>query len=171
MKKLVLVVSFCIAMTGLHAQQITRFAVVDTARIYATFLRDSRAVRNYNHKQEKYQKEIQRMSDEIIALRQKKVDAEAVGKMNVVKKYEALISSKTSFLVEYSKACNDELASLRKNLESDDVFYSRLYKTIKELAESQGYTMVLNLQEDASIVWYSPTVDITDDVMRALSSN
>ncbi len=172
MKKFVLV-SICVlvSVSGLQAQQITRFAVVDTARIYATFLRDSRSVRNYNQKQEKYQKEIQRMSDEVISLRQKKVDAEAVGKLNLVKKYEAKIASKTSFLVEYSKACNDELAALRKNLMSDDVFYSRLYKTIKDLAESQGYTMVLNLQQDASIVWYSPTVDITEDVMRALSSN
>ena len=43
------------------AQQITRFAVVDTSRIYATFLRDSRSVRDYQAKQAKYQAETQRM--------------------------------------------------------------------------------------------------------------
>lgn len=155
----------------LSAQQITRFAVVDTSRIYATFLRDSRPVRDYQAKQAKYQAETQRMSDEIIALRQKKVDAEAAGKEDLVKKYKAQIELKTSFLVEYSKACNDELALLRKNLVSDDVFYSRLYATIKKIAESQGYTTVLNLQQGDSIIWYSPTVDITEDVIRELSSN
>lgn len=70
----------------LAAQQITRFAVVDTSRIYTTFLRDSRSVRDYQAKQAKYQAESQRMSDEIIALRQKKVDAEAIGRADAVQK-------------------------------------------------------------------------------------
>ena len=155
----------------LAAQQITRFAVVDTSRIYTTFLRDARSVRDYQAKQTKYQAETRRMSDEIIALRQKKVDAESVGRTDAVQKYQAEIDAKTSFLLEYSKACNDELAMLRKNLVSDDVFYSRLYAAIKKIAESQGYTMVLNLQQGEAIVWYSPTVDITEAVIRELSSN
>ena len=164
-----LILAICTA--ALSAQQITRFAVVDTSRIYTTFLRDARSVRDYQAKQAKYQAETQRMSDEIITLRQKKVDAEAVGKTDTVQKYQAEIDSKTSFLLEYSKACNDELAMLRKNLVSDDVFYARLYAAIKKIAESQGYTMVLNLQQGEAIIWYSPTVDITETVIRELSSN
>ena len=162
---------FLLCAAALSAQQITRFAVVDTSRIYSTFLRDARSVRDYQAKQAKYQAETQRMSDEIITLRQKKVDAEAAGKKDAVQKYQAEIDSKTSFLLEYSKACNDELAMLRKNLVSDDVFYARLYAAIKKIAESEGYTMVLNLQQGEAIVWYSPTVDITETVIRELSSN
>ena len=162
---------FLVCAAALLAQQITRFAVVDTSRIYSTFLRDARSVRDYQAKQAKYQAETQRMSDEIITLRQKKVDAEAAGKKEAVQKYQAAIDSKTSFLLEYSKACNDELAMLRKNLVSDDVFYARLYAAIKKIAESEGYTMVLNLQQGEAIVWYSPTVDITETVIRELSSN
>ncbi len=105
---------FLTGAVAVSAQQITRFAVVDTSRIYATFLRDSRSVRDYQAKQAKYQAETQRMSDEIIALRQKKVDADAVGRTDIVQKYQAEIDAKTSFLLEYSKACNDELAMLRK---------------------------------------------------------
>ena len=171
MKKIIVLVCFLSSIAVVSAQQITRFAVVDTSRIYATFLRDSRSVRDYQAKKAKYHSEIQRMSDEIIAFRQKKVDAESAGKHDIVQKLQAQIDSKTSFLVEYSKACNDELTMLRKNLESDDVFYARLYTAIKKIAESQGYTMVLNLQQGDSIIWYSPTVDITEDIMRELGSN
>ena len=162
---------FLVYAAALSAQQITRFAVVDTSRIYSTFLRDARSVRDYQAKQAKYQAETQRMSDEIIALRQKKVDAEAIGRSDAVQKYQAEIDAKTSFLLEYSKACNDELAMLRKTLVSDDVFYARLYAAIKKIAETQGYTMVLNLQQGEAIIWYSPTVDITETVIRELSSN
>ena len=164
-------ICFLTGAVAVSAQHITRFAVVDTSRIYATFLSDSRSVREYQAKQAKYQAETQRMSDEIIALRQKKVDADAVGRTDIVQKYQAEIDAKTSFLLEYSKACNDELAMLRKNLVSDDVFYARLYAAIKKIAESQGYTMVLNLQQGEAIIWYSPTVDITETVIRELSSN
>ncbi|MGP1593884.1 MAG: OmpH family outer membrane protein [Treponema sp.] len=171
MKKIIVLLCVLACAAVLPAQQITRFAVVDTSRIYATFLPDSRSVRDYQAKKVKYQAEIQRMSDEIISFRQKKVDAESLGKQDIVQKLQAQIESKTSFLVEYSKACNDELAMLRKNLVSDDVFYSRLYAAIKKIAESQGYTMVLNLQQGDSIIWYSPTVDITEDLIREMSSN
>ena len=172
MKKYVFILFSLLASASvLSAQQITRFAVVDTSRIYTTFLREARSVRDYQAKQAKYQAETQRMSDEIIALRQKKVDAAAVGKNDAAQKYQAEIDAKTSFLLEYSKACNDELARLRKSLVSDDVFYSRLYEAIKKIAESQGYTMVLNLQQGEAIIWYSPTVDITETVIRELSSN
>ena len=77
---------FLVCAAALSAQQITRFAVVDTSRIYSTFLRDARSVRDYQAKQAKYQAETQRMSDEIITLRQKKVDAEAAGKKDAVQK-------------------------------------------------------------------------------------
>ncbi|CEM60635.1 OmpH family outer membrane protein [Treponema phagedenis] len=170
MKKNLSIVFFLMFGAFLFAQQITRFAVIDTSRIYTLFLRDSRAVRDYEAKKAKHQAEIKKMSDEIIMLRQKKVDAEAVGKENIAQKYDAMIASKTSFLVEYSKASNDELAAIRKNLTSDDEFYGKLYNAIKKIAESEGYTMVLDLQKDSGIVWYSPTVDITEQTIRELGS-
>ena len=78
--KLFLIFGFLfLAAQGIFAQQITRFAVIDTARIYTTFYRDSRNVRDFESKRLRYQREIQRLSDEIKDLRQQKVDAEALG--------------------------------------------------------------------------------------------
>ena len=93
MKKYIFILVCLFAgVVAVSAQQITRFAVVDTSRIYATFLRDSRSVRDYQAKQAKYQAETQRMSDEIIALRQRKVDAEAIGRTDAAQKYQAEIA-------------------------------------------------------------------------------
>ena len=167
---LIIFIMFLVSL-GIYAQQITRFAVIDTGLIFDTFGRDAKAARDYQEKKEKFENQKKVLESEIIQLRQRKVNAEADGKESEVKKYEEKIKSKITFLLEYVKASNDELAALRKNLVSDDVFYARLYKTIKQIAESQGYTMVLNLQEDGAIIWYSPTVDITETVIRELSSN
>ncbi|MBO8449865.1 MAG: OmpH family outer membrane protein [Spirochaetes bacterium] len=169
--KLFLIFGFLfLAAQGIFAQQITRFAVIDTARIYTTFYRDSRNVRDFESKRLRYQREIQRLSDEIKDLRQQKVDAEALGETARVTRLEAQISSKTNFLLDYSKAKNEELDELRKELTTDDEFYSMLYEQIRKISEADGYSMVLSLQEGNSIIWYSPTVDITDKVIRSMIS-
>lgn len=162
---------FFLAAPALFSQQITRFAVIDTARIYTTFYRDSRNVRDFEAKRTRYQKEIERYSEEIKSLRQQKVDAEALGETQKATRLEAQINTKTSFLLDYSKAKNAELDQLKKQLVTDDEFYSMLYEQIRRISEADGYSMVLSLQEGNSIIWYSPTVDITDKVIRSMISS
>ena len=162
---------FCIATFAvLSAQQITRFAVIDTSRIYTTFYRDSRSVRDYEIKNSQYQGEIQRMSDEIKRLRQQKVDLDPSGDQAQVLRLEAEITTKTNFLLDYSKVKNTELDTLKKKLTTDDQFYSALYEVIRKIAEADGFSMVLSLQENTSIIWYSSTVDITDKVIKNMTS-
>lgn len=72
--------------------------------------------------------------------------------------------------MEYSKAKNAELDTLKERLVSDDDFYSLLYEEIRLVAESDGYSMVLSLHDNSSIMWYSPTVDITDKIIRNMTS-
>ncbi|HPX48332.1 MAG TPA: MATE family efflux transporter, partial [Treponemataceae bacterium] len=77
---------------SLSAQQITKFAVVDTARIYSTFYRDSRNVRDYEAKKTQYQAEMQRMADEIKEMRQQKVDSAAANDQSKALRLEADIT-------------------------------------------------------------------------------
>ena len=115
MKKLsfLLVILLLFPLTQAISQQITKFAVIDTSRIYTTFYRDSRSVRDYEAKKTRYQSDIKRMSDEIKQLRQQKVDAEAASDTSRATRLERDIEKKTSFLVEYSKAKNAELDTLK----------------------------------------------------------
>lgn len=164
-----LVFAAALSFASLSAQQITRFAVIDTTRIYTTFYRDSRNVRDYETKNTQYQGEIQRMTDEIKNLRQQKVDLDPNKDQPRILKLESEITAKTSFLLEYSKAKNSELDTLKKKLLTDDQFYSTLYDVIRKIAEADGYSMVMSLQENTSIIWYSSTVDITDKVLRNMT--
>ena len=64
-----------------------------------------------------------------------------------------------------------ELEKLRKNLSNSNTFYQQLYKVISHIAESDGYTLILSLQQANGILWYSPTVDITEKVIAELGRN
>ena len=60
-KHLKILISFCI-LAGLSfpafSQQITKFGVVDTAKVYNAYFRNSAPVRNYEKKKAEFQEEI-----------------------------------------------------------------------------------------------------------------
>jgi len=153
---------------GAYAEQITRFGVVDTARVYQSYFRNSAPVRNYESKKAQYQEEINKRTKEIQELQQKKVEYEKDENESAAMRLEAEITRKTDFLTEYTNAKNIELETIKNSLIRSDAFYQKLYATLSHVAESEGYSMILSLQQANAILWYSPSVDITDQVIREL---
>ncbi len=171
MKKILLLCSVLfLSIAPIFAQQITRFAVVDTSRVYSAYFRDSSAVRNYEKKKADFQKEINRLTDELKNLQVQKTNADNAENTTASLRLEADIEKKATYLTEYTRAKNIELESLRKRLENSNDFYKKLYDIIDKIAETDGYSMVMSLQNSNSILWYSPTVDITDKVIAAVGS-
>ncbi len=159
---------FIFAAAGIFAQQITKFGVVDTSKVYSAYFRNSAPVRNYEKKKAEFQEEIDKRTQELKSLQQKKVEYEKSGNESQALKVEAEITKKTDYLTEYTNAKNVELESMLKSLESSDEFYKKLYNTLGQIAESGGYSMILSLQASNSILWYSNSVDITDQVITKL---
>jgi len=169
MKKIfALVILSLIACTGVFAQQITKFGVVDTSKVYSAYFRDSAAMKNYESKKSEFQNEINKRVDEIQKLRDQKVEAQKSGNTSQAMKLEADITKKTDYLTEYTNAKNVELESLKKSLQNSDAFYKKLYSVMSTVAESEGLSMILSLQQANGILWYSSSVDITDKVIKAL---
>ncbi len=168
-KKLILTAILTFAISGLaFSQQITRFGVVDTARVYQAYFRNSAPVRNYESKKASFQTEINNKTDEIQKLKQKKAEYEASGNSSAALRTEAEITKKTDALTEYTNAKNIELESLKNSLQSNDSFYKKLYATLQKVAESEGFSLILSLQQANGVLWYSPSVDVTDKVISAL---
>ena len=163
-----LAVIFLTAGFELSAQQITKFGVVDTAKVYSAYFRNSAPIRNYEKKKAEFQEEINKRTEELKSLQQKKLEYEKNGNDSQALRVEAEITKKTDYLTEYTNAKNVELESMQKSLESSDEFYKKLYNTLGQIAESGGYSMILSLQASNSILWYSNSVDITDQVIQKL---
>ena len=170
-KKLICILVSAFVFLGFSfAQTMTRFGVVDTARVYSTYFRDSAAVRNYEQKKAEFQKRINEKTEELKTLNQKLIDLKEKGDDAAAMKIEAEITKKADYLAEFANAKNTELESIKRRIEKSDSFYSSLYDVIGRIAESEGYSMILSLQQANSILWYSPSVDITDKVISGLSS-
>lgn len=167
-----IMISSCVVFAAVcgtaFAQQITRFGVVDTSRVYSAYFRNSAPVRNYESKKAEFQNEINKRTEEIQQLQQQKVDYQNAGNDSAALRVDADITKKTDYLTEYTNAKNVELESIKKSLQNSDAFYKKLYSTLEKIAESEGYSMILSLQQANAILWYSPSVDITDKVITEL---
>jgi outer membrane protein len=170
MKKKVLLLAACFLTTSLYSQQLTRFAVVDLPKVYTAFFRDSRIVREFEERSAAVQSEIDKMTREIQELRSRRIDLVNQGDQAGALRLENEIYRKQEFLREYYTVKTAELEDQRKKLAQSDSFMEQVYAEIRSIAESEGYTMVLNLKENTGIIWYSPTVDITDKVIQNLVS-
>jgi len=151
-----------------EAQQLTRFAVVDLPRVYIAFFSESRAVRDFEDQSARVQAEIDRMTVEIQNLRVSQVNARAQGNNDQALRLEAEINRRSDYLREYYRTMTEELERIKNGLTQSGAFLEQVYDEIRYVAESEGYTMVLNLRENTGILWYSPAVDITDKIIQSL---
>ena len=81
MKKWICVIAFVLLVScSIFAQQdMTKVGVIDTARVYQTYFRDSAGIRNYETKRTEFQAEVDKRTAELKELQQKKVNYEKAG--------------------------------------------------------------------------------------------
>jgi outer membrane protein len=169
-KILLLVLLLCgVAYSG-FSQQLTRFAVVDLPKVYMAFFSASRPVREWEERSAAVQNDINRMNREIQTLRSQHADAVTRGDQSEALRLETEINRRSAFAREYYTVKTAELAEQRRTLSQSGAFLEQVHSEIRSIAESEGYTMVLSLTENTGILWHSPTVDITDMVIRNLQS-
>lgn len=172
MKKILVLLLLCLfAAIPVFAQaQLTKFGVIDTARVYNAYFRNSTGARNYEQKKADFQAEVDRMTEELKTLQEQKLELEAAGDAEGAENLTKTITAKTNAITQYTKTKNIELENLKSNLESSDEFYTNLYKVIEKIAESNGLSLILSLQQANAVLWYSESVDITQQVIDALGS-
>ena len=96
LKKIIVlsVVAFASSFCGIFAQQITKFGVVDTARVYQAYFRDSTPVRNYESKKQEFQSEIDKMVSDLQNLHDRKLEYEKNGDESAAMNIEAQITKR-----------------------------------------------------------------------------
>jgi outer membrane protein len=156
------------------AQQITRVAVVDLSRVLAAFPLDAAAIKNFESRKAEVQATVDARTSEIKKLQARKTDAENSGDSETSKSIDQDIAKKTADLKDYAAARQNELDIMAKALSSSVSFLKKLNAKIGQVAEAEGYTLVLNAKPDQGssiVLWNSSAVDITDKVIQAINSD
>lgn len=157
-----------VAQGAAFSQAITRVAVVDTSRVYQAYYRSSQAVRSYESQRDTYRSELARLTSELEDLSAQKLESERRGDEEEAARLDAQITARRDYIAEYTNAKNTELEGLRNSLRDNNEFYKTLYDTLEDIAESGGYSLILDLQSSDAVLWYSTSIDITNQVISRL---
>ena len=166
MKKIVLMLMMAVAAISAHAQ---KYALIDMEYILKNVPAYERANEQLNQVSRKWQAEVEALNTEASTLyknyqnevvflsqEQKKAKQEAI--MN--KEKEASELKKKYFGPE------GELFKKREALMTP--IQDEIYNAVKDISELHGYSMVLDRSTDSGIIYGSPKIDISNEVLKKL---
>ena len=162
--------SACFTLFGLlsvGAQQLTTVGVIDTARIYTTYFSQSTAVREIENFRAEFQTELNRHSQELRELQERKLEAQNSGNESEALRLDAQIIQKAQFIQDFQRIRQRQLDQMQANIAQSDSFLRQLQDAIRLVAEAEGFTVVLDARDQA-LQWWASEVDITDQVIARL---
>ncbi len=167
MKKLmILMLLFAGSIAGLQAQ---KFALVDMEYILGNIPAYERANEQLNQVSKKWQAEVDALDNEAKTL-YKNYQNEAVFLSEAQKKErEQAIVDKEKEAAELKKkyfAPEGELYKKRTSLIQP--IQDEIYNAVKAIAQSKGYSLILDRASDTGIVFASPSADISNEVLTKL---
>jgi len=174
MKRFVLLPALlCGMIFSLFAQHnpITKVAVVDVSRVIQTFVGTLDEAKAYAEKRDRVQAEINRLTKELQELNTKLNEAIKEDDKNQIRDLEKQFEAKKQSVQHYITTSQADLdKDLERVVTSNSTFMTQLNNALRYVAESEGYSLVLNKQEASGILWSSPSVDITNKVIERLRS-
>lgn len=175
-KRLCMMIGLALAMGMGQAagaiEQFTPVAIVDTGRVYTTYFKESQAVRDWEKLKQTTQDELNKYFADTNKLVADRLEAMKKGDATESLRLEQEIAKRTQFYNEYKKVKQQQIADAGKALAQSDSFLSEITAAIKYVAESEGYTVVLDTSASGlGLRFYSPEVDITDKVLDQLKKS
>ena len=171
MKKMILTIMVMVAAVAANAQ---KFALVDMEYILKNVPAYERANEQLNQVSKKWENEVEVLLKEAETL-YKKYQSESVFLSDTQKtKAEEAIMAKEKEASELKKKYfgpEGELYKKRTSLMTP--IQEEIYNAVKDISDLRGYSLVLDRASDTGIIFASPKVDISNEVLTKLgySSN
>ena len=161
----------CLALVGVSgwAQQLTTVAVFDLEQVMLSFYQDSAAVRAYRQAEQEYRNDLQRAEQTLSEYQSRRADALDRNDATTARRLREDIQALQEDIIALTERWYAQQQELQQELGGDE-FYDRLYDTVGFVAQDNGYTVVLESTSlgSTALFWYSPDVDITNDIIQEL---
>ena len=164
-----LFITLIVALTSFAAANAQKFALVDMEYILKNVPAYERANEQLNQVSKKWEGEINALISEAETL-YKKYQSESVFLSDAQKtKSEEAIMNKEKEASDLKKkyfGSEGELFKKRQSLMAP--IQEEIYNAVKDICESKGYQLVIDRASGASIIFASPKIDISDEILLKL---
>lgn len=166
MKKTVLMLALLVSALSASAQ---KFALVDMEYIMKSIPAYERANEQLNQVSRQWQAEVEALSTEAQTL-YKNYQNEAVflSKEQKQARQDAIVAKEKEAADLKKKYFGPEGELFKKRTALMSPIQDEVYNAVKEVADLRGYQLVLDRASDTGIIFGSPRIDISSDVLRRL---
>ncbi len=167
MKKLILLCSLLVAF-GIRAEA-QKFVLVDMEYILKNIPAYERANEQLNQVSKKWQAEVEALSTEAQTL-YKNYQSEAVFLSEEQKnqRVEAVVNKEKEAAELKKKYFGPEGELFKKRESLMAPIQDEIYNAVKDICDNKGYSLVLDRASDAGIIFASPKIDISNEVLTKL---
>lgn len=165
-KNLLITVLFCLVGLTANAQ---KFALIDMEYILKNIPAYERANEQLNQLSKKWQSEVEAMALEAQTL-YKNYQSEAVflSEEQKTKKEEEIVAKEKEAQELKRKYFGPEGELYKKRESLMAPIQDEIYIAVKEISDAKGYTVVIDRASAASIIYASPKIDISNEVLVKL---
>lgn len=169
MKKLFLMLVFAVIAIAANAQ---KFALVDMEYILKNIPAYERANEQLNQVSKKWQAEVDALTQEAQTL-YKNYQSEAVflSEEQKTKREEAIVAKEKEAAELKKKYFGPEGELYKKRESLMTPIQDEIYNAVKDISDQKGYSLVLDRASDAGIIFASPKIDISNEVLTKLGYN
>lgn len=166
MKKMILMLVMAVAAITAHAQ---KYALVDMEYILQNVPAYERANEQLNQATKKWQAEVEALNTEASTM-YKNYQNELVflSKEQKKAKQEEIMNKEKAAAELKQKYFSPEGELYKKRESLMQPIQEEIYNAVKEIADLRGYSLVLDRASDTAIIFGSPKIDISDEVLRKL---
>ncbi len=149
---------------------ITKVGILDLEKVYSIYFRESKTVKEFQVRQNALLKELNRIDEELLALESQKLEAESKKDMQKALELDTEIFNKKQYRNDYKRIKMQQLKKLSEELYQSDEFLDELLEAINYVAESEGFSLILNnsRQFRQFFYFYTKEIDITEKVIQEL---
>ena len=166
MKKLIITCLVAIVSLAAHAQ---KFALIDMEYIMKNIPAYERANEQLNQVSKKWQAEVEALSNEAATMYKNYQNEVVFLSQEQRKAKQEAIMKKEKDAGELKKKYFGPEGELYKKRESLIApIQEAVYNAVKELSEQRGYSLVLDRASDTGIIFGTPKIDISNDVLGRL---
>lgn len=164
MKKIILMLAMTIALATTASAQ--NYAVVNSEKVFKSIEAYNTAISQLDQLAEQYQKQVDDKFEAVETLYNTYMERKSSLSAASQKANEENILKKEQEASEFQESLfGSEGELMKKRLELIQPIQQRVFAAIEQYAKAKGYDMIIDIAQNATMLYYSPAADKTEDII------
>lgn len=164
MKKIFLMLALTFGLATVASAQ--NYAVVNSEKVFKSIEAYNDALKQLDTLAEQYQKQVDEKFEAVETLYNTYMERKSSLSAASQKANEDNILQKEQEATEFQESLfGSEGTLMKKRVELIQPIQQKVFKAIEQYAQAKGYDMIIDIAQNATMLYYSPKADKTEDII------